>query len=69
MSTVVLVADDDQRIAALVDDHQADLLILDGSPIMLWHGHENVCFSLTPPAIALGHIDEQWFAAFLAEQH
>jgi hypothetical protein len=76
----------------------------DGGPIMLWHGHENVCFSLTPPALAglespfggcpigsfniprtgemlhawvmpgvpeedrWGHVDEEWFVAFLAEQ-
>jgi hypothetical protein len=24
----------------------------DGGPIMLWHAHENVCFSVTPPALA-----------------
>jgi hypothetical protein len=23
-----------------------------GGPITVWHSHENVCFSLTPPALA-----------------
>lgn len=25
---------------------------MDGGSIMVWHSHENVCFSLTPPAVA-----------------